>query len=232
MREIVLIADPRVARIPVADNGERLVDLGEAGFLIDLRQADPLGACRQYREGAAERLAQAEKLLPAGLRLLIVEAYRPLDLQRKYFEGYRDELAQLNPDYTPEQLRTAASRYVSPPELAPHSAGAAIDLTLCDAEGRELDMGTPMNANPEESEGRCYTEAEGLTPEAMRNRAILVDAMHGAGFVNYPTEWWHFSYGDRYWALMTRHTEAIYGPVEYHGPLDASPVPELGVDVP
>ena len=221
MRDIVLMADPRVARIPVADNGEQLVDLGEAGFLIDIRHEDPLGASRQYRSGAADRLARAEKLLPAGLRLLVVEAYRPLELQRKYFDGYHEELAQLNPDYTPEQLRTAASRYVSPPELAPHSAGAAIDLTLCDDEGRELDMGTPMNATPEESGGKCYTEAEGLTPEAVKNRAILVEAMHAAGFANYPTEWWHFSYGDRYWALMSHRAEGIYGPIEYHGPLDA-----------
>jgi D-alanyl-D-alanine dipeptidase len=219
VRDIVLMADPRVARIPVVDNGEPLVDLEAAGFLIDPRHADPLGASRRYRSGAAERLAQAEKLLPAGLRLLVVEAYRPLELQRKYFDGYREELAQLNPDYSAEQLRTAASRYVSPPELAPHSAGAAIDLTLCDAEG-ELDMGTIMNATPEQSDGRCYTDAEGLAPRAAENRAILVEAMHSAGFVNYPTEWWHFSYGDRYWALMSRRPEALYGPIEYRGPLD------------
>ena len=220
MREIVLMADPRVGRIPVVDNGEPLVDLGEAGFLLDGPEADVTGAFRQYRAGAAERLARAEKLLPAGLRLLVVEAYRPPNLQREYFEGYRDELAALHPDYTAEQLRTAASRYVSPPELAPHTAGAAIDLTLCDAEGRELDMGTRMNANPEESGGRCYTDAAGLERHAVQNRAILVEAMHSAGFVNYPTEWWHFSYGDRYWALMSHRIEALYGPVEYHGPLD------------
>jgi zinc D-Ala-D-Ala dipeptidase len=220
MRDIVLIADPRVARIPVADNGEPLVDLAEAGFLIDLRQEDPFGASRQFRAGAAERLARAEKLLPGGLRLLVVEAYRPLELQRKYFEGYLEELAQLNPEYTAEQLRAAASRFVSPPEVAPHTAGAAIDLTLCDAEGRELDMGTILDATPEQSEGKCYTEAEDLPPEAAANRAILVGAMHSAGFVNYPTEWWHFSYGDRYWALMSQRAEAIYGPVEYRGLLD------------
>lgn len=220
MREIVLMADPRVGRIPVVDNGEPLVDLGEAGFLLESRMADPAGAFRQYRSGAAERLARAEKLLPAGLRLLVAEAYRPPSLQRELFEGYRDELAALHPDYTAEQLRTAASRYVSPPELAPHTAGAAIDLTLCDAEGRELDMGSPMDANPEQSEGRCYTEAEGLERHVVENRAILVEAMHSAGFVNYPTEWWHFSYGDRYWALLSQRSEAVYGLVEYHAPLD------------
>ena len=206
------MADPRVAAVPVRDEGERLVDLGEAGFLLDGRCADPDGAYRRLREGAAERLARAEKLLPRGLRLLVVEGYRPLELQRRYFEEYRDELAKLHPEYTAAQLRGAASRYVSPPDLAPHSAGAAIDLTLCDEAGVELDMGTRMNASPEESEGRCYTDAPGLHPKCAEHRMILVDAMHSAGFVNYPTEWWHYSYGDRYWALLTRRPTALYGP--------------------
>ncbi len=35
--------------------------------------------------------------------------------------------------------------------------------------------------------------------------------MHAAGFVNYPTEWWHWSYGDRYWALLTGSPHAVYG---------------------
>jgi D-alanyl-D-alanine dipeptidase len=211
VQDVVLMGDSRVAGIPVRDEGERLVDLAEAGFRVDGRCADPEGAYRLLREGAAERLARAEKLLPRGLRLLVVEGYRPLELQRRYFEEYRDELAKLHPDYSPDQLRTAASRYVSPPELAPHSAGAAIDLTLCEADGAELDMGTRMNASPEESEGRCYTDAPGLDPRAAENRAILVEAMHSAGFVNYPTEWWHFSYGDRYWALLTKRQSALYG---------------------
>jgi zinc D-Ala-D-Ala dipeptidase len=38
-------------------------------------------------------------------------------------------------------------------------------------------------------------------------------ALRGAGLVNYPTEWWHWSYGDRYWAMMTGATAAVYGPV-------------------
>ncbi|MDT7587682.1 MAG: zinc D-Ala-D-Ala dipeptidase, partial [Pseudonocardiales bacterium] len=37
-------------------------------------------------------------------------------------------------------------------------------------------------------------------------------ALHSVGFVNYPTEWWHWSYGDRYWAIKTTAAAAIYGP--------------------
>ena len=87
-----------------------------------------------------------------------------------------------------------------------------MDLTLADAEGRELDLGTRMNADPEESEGACYTGADNITAEARRNREILGTALRATGLVNYPTEWWHWSYGDRYWAFLENHPTALYGP--------------------
>ncbi|WP_326954540.1 M15 family metallopeptidase [Amycolatopsis sp. NBC_01286] len=41
---------------------------------------------------------------------------------------------------------------------------------------------------------------------------LLIGAMSAGGFVNYPSEWWHWSYGDRYWALATETAHAPYGP--------------------
>jgi D-ala-D-ala dipeptidase len=87
----------------------------------------------------------------------------------------------------------------------------AIDLTLCAADGTEFDLGTPVNATPEQSAGACYTDHPSVGGEARRNRATLAEALHGAGLVNYPTEWWHWSYGDRYWAMATGVPRAIYG---------------------
>nr|MDT0664632.1 M15 family metallopeptidase [Micromonospora sp. DSM 115978] len=81
------------------------------------------------------------------------------------------------------------------------------------ADGAELDMGTPEGATPEESDGRCYFAAAGVSELARRNREVLRQAMTAAGFVNYPTEWWHWSYGDRYWALLTGASAARYGTV-------------------
>ena len=210
MSEIILMSDARVAAIPVEECGEPLVDVSGA-LLVDGRKKDS-GAELHLRQGVLDRLLEAEALLSDGLRLLFVEGYRPPALQRRYFEGYGDELRAANPDWSADRVRSAASRYVSPPEIAPHSAGAAVDLTLADVDGRELDMGTPMNANPEESDGACYTGAENITEEARANRAVLGKAFDAVGLVNYPTEWWHWSYGDRYWALMSGAPAALYGP--------------------
>ncbi|WP_328423539.1 M15 family metallopeptidase [Streptomyces sp. NBC_00443] len=215
MDEIVLMSDPRVAAIPVVDCGEPLVDVRlREPLAVDPRNADRAGAFAYLREGVLARLLMAEKLLPDGLRLLFVEGYRPPSLQRRYFEQYADELAAANPDWSPSRIRDAASRYVSPPEIAPHSAGAAVDLTLISADGREVDMGTHVNASPEDSDGACYTDAGNVGPGARANRRVLGAALSAVGLVNYPTEWWHWSYGDRYWALATEAEKALYGPRE------------------
>ncbi|MFE7245498.1 M15 family metallopeptidase [Streptomyces sp. NPDC057580] len=177
---------------------------------MDTRKQDPANAFAYLREGVLERLVKAQELLPQGLRLLFVEGYRPPSLQRECFEEYAGQLRAAQPDWSAEQAHSAASRYVSPPDIA----GAAVDLTLADADGRELDLGTRMNADPEESAGACYTDAPGISEEARANRGLLGSVLTAAGLVNYPKEWWHWSYGDRYWALNTGAAAALYGPKE------------------
>jgi zinc D-Ala-D-Ala dipeptidase len=210
MSEIILMSDARVAAVPVEENGEPLVDVRAHLRVDDRKHEDSRGAEVHLRRGVLDRLLRAQALLPDGLRLLFVEGYRPPALQRHYFETYADALRAAHPDWPADRIRSAASRYVSPPEIAPHSAGAAVDLTLTDADGRELDLGTAMNANPEESDGACYTGAGNITEKARANRAVLGEALSAAGLVNYPTEWWHWSYGDRYWALQTGAPAALY----------------------
>ncbi|MGV9881522.1 M15 family metallopeptidase [Streptomyces sp. NPDC003006] len=227
MPPIILMNDPRVVGIPVHECGEALVDLRQLPFVdVDERLADPAGAYAQLREGVVWRLARAARLLPEGLRLLVTEGYRPLDLQIKYYEEYAAELRRAHPDWSADHLHRQTSRSLSPPEVGPHVAGAAVDVTLCTTAGTELDLGTPVNASPEESEGACYTETDRICAAARRNRRTLSAALATAGLVNYPTEWWHWSYGDRYWAHTTSAPTAHYGPVTFGartGPQGVSP---------
>jgi D-alanyl-D-alanine dipeptidase len=215
MNEIVLMSDPKVAAIPVTECGEPLVDVRRGGsLLVDARKQDPADAFAYLRVGVLDRLLKAQAMLPQGLRLLFVEGYRPPSLQRKYFEEYANQLRAGHPEWPDERIHSATSRYVSPPDIAPHSAGAAVDLTLADTSGHELDLGTRMNADPEESEGACYTHALDISDRARVNRTLLGSVLTAAGMVNYPTEWWHWSFGDRYWALITGKAAAVYGPKE------------------
>ena len=78
----------------------------------------------------------------------------------------------------------------------------------------DLSIGTPVDATPEASANACFFAAANIPAAARANRRLLGDALRGAGLVNYPTEWWHWSFGDRYWAATTGAPAAVYGPVD------------------
>jgi D-alanyl-D-alanine dipeptidase len=202
----ILLSDPRVGAIPVRESGEPLVALGPE-----------LGPARaRVREGLADRLRAANASLRDGITLRVVEGHRPEALQRKFIARYAAVLTAAHPGIGAVELERLTSRFVSPVAVAPHVAGAAVDLTLVDAHGDELDLGTPIDATPEESGGACYFASPDIPPSARAHRDLLAAALESAGLVNYPTEWWHWSFGDRYWALATGAPAALYGPLDDH----------------
>jgi D-alanyl-D-alanine dipeptidase len=171
-------------------------------------------AYAHVREGLAERLEHAAARLPRGFRLHVVEGYRRPATQGAYFEAYRRRLVREDPGLTREESTTRASRFVAPPDVAAHPSGAAVDITLVDDRGGLVDMGTAIDATPEDSAGACYFDALAIHPEARARRRLLATSLEAAGLVNYPTEWWHWSFGDRYWAFATGRATAIYGPLD------------------
>jgi D-alanyl-D-alanine dipeptidase len=143
----------------------------------------------------------------------VVEGHRRPEDQRAIWQRSAREVAQAHPFAGPEEQRRLTSRFVAPIEVAPHVAGAAVDVTLVDRLGRAVDLGSPVEATPEQSRGACFTDAA-VGAEAREERRLLALAMTGAGFVNSPTEWWHWSHGDRYWTWSVRAAAAVYGPVD------------------
>lgn len=131
------------------------------------------------REPVAKALAQAQRRLQAaGLGLKVFDCYRP--------RPYQQRLWNKKPD----------PNYVTPPAKGSmHSRGAAVDLTLVDAGGEELEMGTPYDFfGPE-----AHADYQQLPPDVLRNRQVLRQAMEASGFKGIRTEWWHFSYrGETY----------------------------------
>lgn len=199
----LLLSDARVAAVPVRDTGEPLVAL-DPGF-------GPGEAL--VRRELAIRLRSARAALPPGIHLRVVEGYRPAREQQAIIDRYSAEIRAVRPGIGEPELRVLTSRFVAPLAVAPHVAGAAVDVTLVDSSGQELDLGTAIDATPEQSGGRCYFAAGGISREARSNRDLLARVLCREGLVNYPTEWWHYSYGDRYWALAAGAAAALYGPV-------------------
>jgi D-alanyl-D-alanine dipeptidase len=199
----ILLSDAVVSALPVIECGEPLVAL-DASF-------GPAHAL--VRDSLATRLDVAAGLLPVGVRLRVVEGHRSPSDQLAIIARYSAEICARHPGISAAELDRLTSRYVAPLAVAPHVAGAAVDLTLVDACGEPLDLGTPIDATPEQSQGRCYFASRSISPDARAHRDLLAEVLGVVGLVNYPTEWWHWSYGDRYWALISGAEAALYGPV-------------------
>ena len=147
---VTLIADEHVLAIPIQECGERLVDLrGLDGLAFDDRKRDAAELWLRVREGVARRLLLAQAFGPPLARLLIIEGFRPVEVQERYFEAYSAQLRGEHPDWTTRAIREFASRYVAPPDIRPpHCTGGAVDVTLVDDTGNELDLGTRGQREP------------------------------------------------------------------------------------
>ncbi len=127
--------------------------------------------CYLNVEAAACLRRAVDLAKPMGLRFKVFDAFRPAEAQWVLWHHTPD------PDFLADPRRGS-----------PHSMGAAVDLTLIDGGGAELDMGTAFDAfTPLSHHG-----AREIPPSAMRNRAVLLGLMTAAGFDFYRNEWWHY----------------------------------------
>lgn len=139
---------------------------------------------------AAEALAAAfQAAQQRGYGMLVYDAYRPQKAVSDFVRWSREaETGETKAEFYPELDKAELFPLGYIAERSGHSRGATIDLTLTDAEGCPLDMGTCFDFMGE----RSHHGAAGLTPEQTRNRAVLREIMAGAGFAPYENEWWHY----------------------------------------
>ncbi len=176
------------------------------------------------REDVLRRLKLAQEkllLLKRGYKLKIFDAYRPLEVQSFMIEHDKNRLSlemfdtafdKLTKEKQDEVVSIVLSFWspiskdaaLNPP---PHSTGGALDLTIVDADGIALDMGTQVDELTEASASDFYKDSNNLYE---KNRDLLKEVMSFASFTQLPTEWWHFSYGEQIWAI-DNNTKAKYG---------------------
>ena len=216
--------------VPIEECGEPLVD-----FLF-LQPTDKLVLAPDHpvfdfprvhllRERVAKMIIEAANNLPDGLRLQIVEGYRPLQIQREHFKHSLAEARKRMPSASEEEIFAEAGRYSAPPDAPtppPHTTGGAVDLEIIDEAGERIDFFSPLELS--DSRGAAM-DSEDISDQAKGNRALLRSVLEPTGLTHYADEWWHWSFGDNGWALRVGAPCAIYGPIEL--PADAGWVGDL-----
>jgi D-alanyl-D-alanine dipeptidase len=172
-------------RLAASDPDKRLVDLASVGIPLDIRYATPDNFMKKtlypvakayLRAPAAQALVDVQReLAPQGIGIKVFDGYRPYRVTVAMWEPIR------NPDFVAD-----------PAKGSRHNRGAAVDLTLIDLQtGVELAMPTPYD----DFTARARHDFNDLSPDALRNRAVLRDAMIKHGFEPLPSEWWHYDFG-------------------------------------
>jgi D-alanyl-D-alanine dipeptidase len=172
---------------------------GIPGIRVDLRYATPNNFvgddmyspydCGWLHRDATESLRKATEFLArrrGDASLLVLDALRPQRVQERMWKKLEG---------------TGLTEYLAHPVRGSiHSFGMAVDVTIVDASGRELDMGTGFDDLTERSHP-ALEEGFVIRGELMQvhidNRRLLRDVMREAGWSGINTEWWHFDGGDR-----------------------------------
>lgn len=190
-----------VNEVELIENNEKLVPMNgiREDILVTYSKAYKEGITGSIkevlvRETVKEKLIVAGENLPEGYKLVIWETYTPRSLQ--------------------EFLRKTKLADIS---KLPHMTGAGIDVSLADSEGNILDMGTDLSDDaPQNKETLHFEKMESLSEKEMfyrKNRRILFEAMSKAGFTNNPTKWFHWDYGNLWWAYI-KGEKAFYSSLD------------------
>ena len=218
MKDFINIGDSRIVAIKTKESEEKLVDLRNYGIIIDESRRQIANKSEHFtkvRKTIAEMILKAQKLLPENIDFLVKEGYRPVSQQMKSYKNVRNYFQNYNIEFDEDRIILETNKLCAPIEVAPHPTGAAIDLTLIYKHNNsELDLGTEYNAVPHETDNATFINANNISDEAKGNRKILIEVMESAGFICYPSEWWHWSYGDKYWAFCRNEKYSVYSMIE------------------
>lgn len=160
----------------------RLKDLS-ADFVYELKYATPDNFLKQavydcgecyLRKSTAEALVKAnEAFKQLGYRIKLFDCYRPLSVQKKMWK-----------------ILPGTHYVANPAKGSKHNRGAAVDLTLVDAQGKELNMGTPFDFFGKEAH-HTYSQH---SKEVLENRKLLKETLDKYNFKSIYSEWWHYEY--------------------------------------
>jgi len=169
---------------------------------------------RRMRSYNYELLKKAKAALPLGYNFIVYEGYRSRADQIKVWNQIIEQRKKENPSMDPdsEEFLTLCNLVVANPyrQGSGHQTGAAMDISLVNDSGIEYDMGGIVRGFGEEAP--FYSQC--ISVEARKNRMILKTALESVGFICYPTEWWHYSFGDRLWARMTGSKLAFFAKID------------------
>lgn len=170
--------------IAVEVDSTRFVNLKNysADFVLEMKYATtdnflkqkvyPCEACFLQVKTVKNLIAASNEFKTLGYKIKIYDCYRPKAIQKKMWKIVS------NPIYV-----------ANPKKGSIHNRGGAVDLTLVDSLGNELDMGTKFDYFGEEASHNY----QNLSDTILKNRQLLKEVMLKHQFKAFDSEWWHYN---------------------------------------
>ena len=154
----------------------------DSDFVLDMKYATEdnflkskvyeCGSCYLRYKTVKKLIAANQKFKKKGFKIKLFDCYRPLEVQKKMWAIVP------NPNYV-----------ANPSKGSIHNRGGAVDITLIDSNGNELNMGTSFDFFGKESSH----DYENFSEEILKNRKLLKKIMSKYNFESFDSEWWHYN---------------------------------------
>lgn len=114
----------------------------DSPYISPTQQLDGAMATVFVRESVAQRLLEAQEMLPDGQRLIVFDSYRPLKVQASLYDMFSSRLGAKYPDWSSDEIANESQKYVSLPSTdasrpSPHNTGGAVDLGIIELSPRD-----------------------------------------------------------------------------------------------
>jgi len=197
--------------VPLEENGEPLVAIGPfsgnsfdriftSSIYFGEREDSPYGRDTLHgalittfaRREVAEQVVEAEELLPNGRHIIVLDAYRTLEVQGSLYEQYLEALRSREPQMSEEELSVETQKFVSIPSQdktrpSPHNTGGAIDVAIYMLPGEINERVGQINARIQEI-GNDINHAEEVYKLEMERIGLIAK---NAQMLNFGTKWDH-----------------------------------------
>jgi len=198
--------------IAIEEDNSPLISLKESGFNLIFEPSSKRDYKYLVREDIVKKIGRISKHLDKEDKVLIIRSvWRSFEHQQLIRDRKTVFLQKIHPEKSLEEIRELVSEFIAPTTKSTHATGGAVDALIFDLKKDcVMDFGTNDGLNIDLNK-KCYPYHPDITPEAKKNRKLLIDLFEKEDFVCDLIEYWHFDYGNIIWALEKGKKYSKYG---------------------
>jgi D-alanyl-D-alanine dipeptidase len=200
-----------IKSIPVKEDHSPLVSLKTSSINLMFEPSIKKDYKFMIREAILKKIGNiAGQLNKENKVLFIRSVWRSFDHQLLLWKNFYKLLRNKHPFKPVREIKEMVANFIALEKQSMHSTGGAVDALIYDLEtNRIMDFGTNKGYNITLTK-KCYPYYPNITPEARKNRKLLIGLFEKEDFSCDLREFWHFDYGNVIWAYEKKKEYAFY----------------------